>query len=408
MDLPNLSNRSVRNLASFAAIVGGSALAFLTNGIPAALGASFASLFFNVATGDAANDWEQKRRGSKYRSRNHDLARLVGSAISRVFYAELEGSKEKGCDAWLKTIARIAEDEYLKVAEANSLSSISPNNLTDLFASAASFENSNPQLLDQEYRVGGKKRTIAFGLIEHLRAEAKLPVNLTCHIRAEKALIKSLFLTIREMLKRSFEGNERAYGAFCLDLLADCLGNLNELSNGQQDIKDLLDLTDERLKMIESRLLATVTNLGGQLGGIEEIEAAVSEIKKCVGFLPNQTDSQLQTIVSQFASLKSYQKKIAIRTTERITTTIDSRYDELSSEFNELKSTVMLDRVRSTKLRRLGLGIFAAIEHYLGKSAKSNLDKKIEELSEWASDLESIDTRLSQVNRCYYLSLIHI
>ena len=275
MPLPDLSNMNWRAYASFAAIVGGTSLACLGGGV-AVLGAGLVSLFINVAAADAAMKWAEERRKPKYEHANHDLTRLVAAAVSRVLHDSDAGGDSK---QWFAKMADVAESNYLDICRCVSLAELFTENLPELFEAAANEEGRQGlQLLTSQVPINGQSRTVAYGLVLHLRDAASLGSSNkdTYEVFAEKRLINGLFAAVRELFKRAYEGNDRAFGALCLDIDGEILARLSMILNLQKEMNQrLIELSEAHLDSIDSsqvigeslsKISVALTDVSGTLG----------------------------------------------------------------------------------------------------------------------------------------------
>lgn len=221
-------------MASFAAIVGGTALDFFSGGAIGSIGGVLAGLMGNVAADDAAAQWASLRSKPRYSYPNHDLTRLVGAGIARVLY---DCAEEGNNRSWFIALAEAAEQHYLDIAALPALDQIRGDRIVELFESAAmgSEMRTVPLLNELFLQVHGENRTVSWAVVEFLRDKSNRERNVDAIQHAESRIISGLFLAIREMFKRDFAGNGRAYAALCLDTSAQLLARLS-YSNRLQEM----------------------------------------------------------------------------------------------------------------------------------------------------------------------------
>jgi hypothetical protein len=230
MHIPTLANVNWRGLASFAAIIGGTALdcVYGDGSVVGKTGGLLTSLFINVASADAATKWEDERRKPQYAAANHDLTRLVGQSIARALY---ECQADHAGRVWFDALARRAEESYVAICAHPSLAELYTEDLPRLFEAAATSGTQNIPLLTAPLRVEGTTRTVAYALVLFLRDQADQKPSAASKYEdaAEAAITQTLFPCIREMFKRAYEGHDRAFGALCLDIDGEILARLSTL-----------------------------------------------------------------------------------------------------------------------------------------------------------------------------------
>lgn len=222
MELPDLSNVRWRNLAAFGAIVGGTGLACATGGVSAAVGLGLAGIFGNIAAGDAARQWAKQRSDPKYAHPNHELTLLVGRAIARTFYDCADDPANKEYLGWFRALGKQAEASYVAISSHSDFDSLASHNLPELFEAAACH--------DGNYRLDSVNWS---GLVEFIRAKTKQSKNPGAATIAASRLTDSLFANVREMFKRDFEGDGRAYAALCIDVNGRLLAMLGIVARDQ-------------------------------------------------------------------------------------------------------------------------------------------------------------------------------
>jgi tetratricopeptide (TPR) repeat protein len=308
MGIPNLSNVKMRALAIFGGILSGTAIGCHMEGISAAAAAVMTDILMNVAAQDAGVMWEKARRGPRHAGATLDLTKLIGSAIARTLFSCAESHREEGAKAWFSAIATVATEKYLDVCEQQSLEVIRGERIPELFAKAAKTEKRvTMRILDEFTEIKGKKCTVAYALLDFLREKANQSLNDEFMEAGEDALINELFSNVREMFTRSFEGNDRAFGALALDVWAECVGKLYEVLSEQSQLKDALKSHASEWAVLSERLVGQVDLLRGETKDIKK------QLDEVIDRVRNQSGDMLYLEKSDlFATVESeVQRRLA-------------------------------------------------------------------------------------------------
>jgi tetratricopeptide (TPR) repeat protein len=235
-----------RALGAFTAIAAGTAVSVATGGVAGGASVALAGLFTNFLAGDIVKLWEDRRRDPKYGHPNHDLTKLVGQSIARVLYDAAGEPALKTHAPWLRSLAKVAPDSYVNVADLRDFGPIASDQLPEIFRRAATSDGGQYPLLSEV--VWG--RFVVF-LCDN--AEAK-PQPAAVSVAAVR-LHQRLFGEVREMFKRDFAGEGRAYSALCLDMNSLVLAKVAAVHESQkatvaelQGLREWLMLSLERYR----------------------------------------------------------------------------------------------------------------------------------------------------------------
>ena len=241
----------VRPLGFALAITGGIA----TGGI----GGVVAGLLSNIWAGEMADDRRQRLSSPLYAHPNHDLARLVADALASVFY---RCAKDYPVHAGLfKELGDAATKKFLAIAELPALAQISSSKLPDLFQSAAGLgDRKSVPLLDDAAVFEGKECTVAWTVVCFLCPSSKKPPDANALTIAERAVIDGLFADIREMFKRNYSGDGRAYAALAIEMSSRSLALLADLARNQAEVLREQKVQGEQIKAIKTALDNSVAN----------------------------------------------------------------------------------------------------------------------------------------------------
>ncbi len=194
----------------------------------------------SIFTGDLTASWERLQRSPRYQHTNHDLTRLVGKALALVLHALAQDKHvEPEARRWSKKLADVAEEQWLTVSESTPSFGQTHGDLATVFASAANINSSDqPELLSH---------ADCRALVEHLDYSVRLRERNPRGASVEEIALASerlhqhMFEAIRDMFKRDFAGDGRAYAALCLDTNARILSALTSLAEDRRS-----DLEAER------------------------------------------------------------------------------------------------------------------------------------------------------------------
>jgi Tetratricopeptide repeat len=250
-----------RNLAFALATTSGAAIGVVT-GNPAVgmAGTVLAGLLGNLWTSELTEQRGRHLRGVRYAHPNHDLAKLVGDAIARTFF---DHAAENPTHArWLRRLAKAAERSYLEIAVHPAFPQVSSENLPALFQAAAGVgDRSSITMLEETVTAEGRDRTAASILVELLCSDWRRRPPEAAMTAAEQAIVHGLFASIREMFKRDFEGDGRAYAALAIDMTSQALALLARVSSDQAEVlreqrvehEQLQATRDELIRLFESQ-----------------------------------------------------------------------------------------------------------------------------------------------------------
>jgi tetratricopeptide (TPR) repeat protein len=249
-----------RNLAFALAIAGGTAIGAVT-GIPAAglAGTALAGLLGNAWTAELGDRRQRHLRGPQFAHPNHDLAKLVGAAIARALFDH--APEHPAHRKWLERLGKAAQQRYLEIASHPALAEIGTENLPALFqAAAGSGDAASTVLLDDVIAVEGRQRTAARHLVELIGAGTEEVADEAAMSVAEQAILHRLFPAIREMFKRDFENNGRAYAALAIDMTSQTLALLARVAGTQADALQRQRVYHEELHAMRDELVRLFEN----------------------------------------------------------------------------------------------------------------------------------------------------
>jgi hypothetical protein len=288
---------SQRGLAAFTAIAAGTALGVTTSGLTSAAATGLAALFTNVLSDEIAEIWSERRQQPQYPHPNEDLNRLVGDAIAQVIFIEAERLPAKA--KWLKKLANVATKAYLNICELPYFEQIASDNIPQLFATAAALSERAVPLLSVETWLH---------FIQQIRSNAKASSDDDVERQLAAALQSGLFSTVREMFKRDYQTQGRAYAALCLDINAKILAQLADLS--QQNALTVQIVNDMRQ--------ALVSSLDAHLRGLTEEQAA--QYRSLVEEARHQTE-RLDSLLDTSIAIREDVQRLS-KTTDTLVTAI--------------------------------------------------------------------------------------
>lgn len=243
-------NPSTRALAGFGAVAAGTAISVATGGLASAAGLAIAGLFTNFLAGDIAKLWDDRSRDPKFAHPNHDLTKLVGEGIAHVLHAAADDENLETHSTWFRNLAESSSQFYENLSILPDFQAIASDQLPTLFHQATKSDNGSYPLLTE---------AIWLDFAESLAHKVKIPASRQAALIAATRLHQRLFAAIREMFKRDFSGQGRAYAALCLDMNSLILGKVDQVLQSQEAMRADLHALTVGLRQNHNRYCSALT-----------------------------------------------------------------------------------------------------------------------------------------------------